>query len=346
MNSKFFLLSFLALSTLTAKAQITLGSEDMPRKFQKYVTATIWNQDIQFDATAGSTEATWDLSDITYEDRDLDTTELVSPADVGYEEEFPDANIVMQNRGMTIMANSQEDGIYWLGGLIDLGPEGKTAIQFEGDFQYLSLPLAYGDKNVSEFSFEISNELGGNFSVDLLQNAKRSYDVNGHGFLKMGDGNSYEVLRIKVVEVDSGTTVIKSPMGERTNQERSYSYYYEFWANGFGQPLARVEVDSTDRTVVTSLELLDLQKTIVSTPNALSTNELSVFPNPAHTRLQVEMSTDIAEIHFFDLTSRKLIANAAYADGVDVSAISPGLYLIEAIDNKGSSVGFQKVLIQ
>lgn len=347
MNLRFILLPILSVLALSVKAQITLGTQDMPKVFEKYVSAYIDDDVIAFDPTVGGASATWDLSAFNSDGRGLDTAEFVSPEEAGYDKEFPNANLIIENDDFTIMANSGEDGIYWLGGAFAFGPvEQETTVEFEGNFKYLGLPLDYEDKNVSSFSFKLSNEMGGGISLETQQNFKRSYHVDGHGSMKMGNGNSYDVLRIKVIEVDSGTTVIKSPLGEETTNDRSYSYYYEFWAKGFGQPLARVEVDSADNSMAIGIELLDLQKTVVGAGERPVSQSLSVFPNPASDRIQIEQGQDVVEVQFFDLTSRTLIDRKSYANGVDVSSLSPGLYLVEAIDSKGSPIGFQKVLIQ
>lgn len=344
MKLKIYFSLLLTFSSVSLWAQITLGVEDMPSKFQKYVIASMRAEGIKFDATSGTVDGSWDLSAVTYADSNLDTTILITPADTEYESEFPDANIVMDNSDIVMMAYKSENGIEWHGGILEEWDTTRI-LKFEDPFEYLKLPLKYENKHADEFQFEISNVINSNFSIVVEQNFKRNYNVNGYGSLKMGDGNTYDVLRIKVREIDSSVSTVKTPMGEQTMTNRNFSYYYEFWANGFGQPLARVEVDSADHSSLLYMEILDLQKTIVGQPEQVAQSGLVVYPNPASTSIRIMHDEEIDHVNFFDLSSRRLISSEPFTGTVDVSTFKKGFYLVEVIGKEGAVLGRQKCLI-
>ena len=126
---------------------------------------------------------------------------------------------------------------------------------------------------------------------------------------------------------------------------RNFSYYYEFWANGFGQPLARVEVDSADHSVPTHMEVLDLQKTVVGQFEPTGVEGLVIYPNPANTSLRILHEQEIDQVNFFDLSSRSLISSQPYTGSVDVSTLRKGFYLVEVVGAEGDVLGRQKCLI-
>jgi len=343
MSTKHYLLTLCALLPLLLSAQISLDVSDMPALHQRYTKAYI-NQNIQFDATTGGINGQWDVSDIKYDNRQLDTTTLSAPNETEYEKEFPGATIVMNEDGIRMMAKVHKDGIEWLGGL--LGEDTITVIKFDEPFRFLQLPMTHRDSHADEFSFEMKRDIGPNISMISETTFKRSYEVNGYGSLKMKDGKTYDVIRVKVQEVDSSLFTFKSQWGEQSTTEIDYSYYYEFWAKGFGQPLVRVDVDSTDHSQALNIEILDMEGTSVGLSSITNNLAPGLFPNPGQNTVEIINANEVSQTVFHDITSKRIHTLSPNQSSLDISHLNSGFYLVHFLDADGKTIGHQKYLVQ
>jgi PKD repeat protein len=78
---------------------------------------------------------------------------------------------------------------------------------------------------------------------------------------------------------------------------------------------------------------------IISTPE-FDAGEFSIYPNPANERLQISM-TNLALVSKFEImdATGRLIHSGKYTGSIDVSALSPGAYMMKVTSNGEYSVG-------
>ncbi len=86
--------------------------------------------------------------------------------------------------------------------------------------------------------------------------------------------------------------------------------------------------------------------THVNTTGALAETAISIYPNPATNRLHIDLEDNTAGIYYitiYDIVGRKklMLPKPMVSDGLDVSALNPGEYLIKIMDTKGNT-GFKK----
>jgi len=75
--------------------------------------------------------------------------------------------------------------------------------------------------------------------------------------------------------------------------------------------------------------------------NQLQANEIKVFPNPATDQLIIEAIDPLLQVRIRDLQGRLLLQqNAGYQlrHSMDVHALTPGIYLVEAENASGKVI--------
>jgi hypothetical protein len=61
-------------------------------------------------------------------------------------------------------------------------------------------------------------------------------------------------------------------------------------------------------------------------------NEITIYPNPAESIIQVNSVEEIESIHILTLDGKKIISNLEISTNVaDVSELSTGVYLVELV---------------
>ena len=86
----------------------------------------------------------------------------------------------------------------------------------------------------------------------------------------------------------------------------------------------------------------------VSVNEIPSLNELSVYPNPASTVLNVDYDTKGIQFNyeFTDATGRLTVSNRLLNNRIDVSAFANGFYVIKIFDSGRNNIFQQKVIVQ
>ena len=338
---------------LGTQAQITIKQADMPKKYQRYVAATIETDSASnFDATAGGANAVWDLSMVTFQADSLDTISFLRPAEIGYQDSFPSANLVFEEEsdGGYIMAQSDENGIKWLGGVFT-GDDSSMVIRFDKPLQYIKLPITSTSTHVDHGSFKIVQTMGEppfQLTITIENTVQRSYEATGYGALKMPNGNSYDVLRLKVVEVDTSKTIVKSPLGSETTTDVEYEYYYEFWANDFGYPLAKIWVDSAYNDTSRVMEILDIENTSLGIEPSIQEMSFSVFPNPTSGQLNVHSPMDGGTVKIYNMAMQEVAVFAPNQTQrqMDVTHLPKGVYVVQLFSASNVPLASEKLVIQ
>lgn len=237
----------LLLTSLVSFGQITLTYYDLPNRGENYLSQSISNlerTDFPDEVFEASTEAmTWDLSGITGTENE-DTVRFLWVEGTPYENDFPESNMVdfdPENGNQYTYFEKNQEGFFMSGygtglesdlGAFEITPEFRPASPL------LKIPATMGDK-VAEVS---------RASVDFLtfgeMNIKNdmSYEIDGFGTLKVPSGVEYEVIRIKRETNTELITKISFGGDGFTDTTYTEEETYEFYASGYGQPIATITV--------------------------------------------------------------------------------------------------------
>ena len=246
-----------------------------------------------------------------------------------------------------IMGKVDKNGIEFQGAVFDDG-DTLMVLKFNDPVQILKLPMTNGAANVDEGYFDMNMTFGQPpFSIkfEMKNYLKRSYSVDGYGSLKMPDNNSYDVLRLRIVERDSSVTKTISPFGTESETDVSHSYYYEFWANGFGQPLAKIEVDSAKNDSSIYYEILDMGNTSVSR-ETIKAVDFTIFPNPAQDQVFLQGTEQAAQFSIVDIANKEVKRVNANNSAVNISELPSGLYMVQMLSDNGTVIGTKKLMVK
>ena len=332
-----------------ANAQITLTQKDMPKRFQQYVMGYIDGDEVaNFDATTGGMNGSWDLSGLSISDSNLDTFTFISPNETGFKDSFPTANIVFtEGEDGVIMARVDENGLEYQGAVFE-EDDTMMMLKFNDPVQMLKLPLTNGSANIDGGYFGIKESFGEPpfvIEADIKTYFNRSYIVDGYGTLKMPDNKDYDVLRLRIVEADSTYSKLTSPFGNETEIDVEHSYYYEFWAEGFGQPLAKIEVDSAHNDTSLYFEVLDMGKTSVGR-QTVKTSDFAIYPNPAQDQVFLQGTEQAAQFSVVDIANKEVLRVNANNSAVNISELPSGIYMVQMLSADGSVLGTEKLMVR
>lgn len=181
-------------------------------------------------------------------------------------------------------------------------------------------PMQYGDAFNGVLSFFMSVPTLGAYG----QHATRSSIVDGAGVLNTPYG-SYEVLRVKAVRHITDTLFIEQfGIGQTINRPEQIDYA---WISPeVSGPVLKMSVVAGE---VVSAQLF-LDSTSVSTPE-LSSTDFHIYPNPAHDFIYIETGKNhqTYNLTIYSLEGKKVLSQTANNLMLDISSLSPGMYVIQ-----------------
>jgi hypothetical protein len=100
-----------------------------------------------------------------------------------------------------------------------------------------------------------------------------------------------------------------------------------------------------------TLSLLDSTTTnqyvLVESVNENQMNDFVIFPNPANDQIQLrDLTSSYAKIQIYTLDGKLVLESNFYNNPIDVTNLSPGSYIINAISNRTSMQKTTKLIIQ
>lgn len=329
-----------------AQAQITIEAKDMVKKYHEYHLAYQDDSTFTFDATQGGKDATWDLSGLV-SDGSPDTMIFDLPTTSEFKDSFPQSNLLLtQDSGFFSFIKVDQSGLEWQGIVFGEGDSAEI-VHFTDPMKRLAVPMTEGSKHYDRGSFSFEFEFGFppfTIKVTSTEILTRSYEVDGYGSLKMPNDSSYDVLRLKVTEID--TTINKGPSGD-PEIEVYHSYYYEFWAKEYGIALARIEVDSADHSKAGFVEFLDLERTKVGIASKVQAEKnFVVFPNPATHQINIVHNGKVGSVSLFDVSGKEVLTQTGAVNMMNTSALKPGVYSLRALSHEGQLLDVERILIQ
>lgn len=342
--SRFAVILILLSSSLIAKAQISITSDDMPALQGDYLRANALNLD-GFDFAATGENYNWDFSSL--ESQNSNTLDFVSVGDAPFAYQFlfnnpfdPEygADLVIETDGFDTGTDISLDNFYQFYKLTDdaysIVGYGATISGFPVpaktdpiDVVY-SLPIEFGDNHnsYSEWLIEIPS------LATYLLKQDRSYEVDGYGTLVLPDG-SYDVLRLKMDILSQDSLVI--PQFEIDVEFERESTEYHWLALGEGVPV----LQATERFGVISAITYKSDE-VIDNISELSSFTFAMYPNPAQEILWIQSSSsESSAVKIFDafgkltLEENFIVGRAA----LDIAELASGVYYVNFTNGNGTS---------
>jgi hypothetical protein len=347
-------LAILGLTSYNAGAQITLTTADMPsvgKIFQNNFD-TLASSVNKLSPGGKGAAVTWSYGGvpISYEQADS----IVLPSTTPYASQFGAANLAdttfgtigytyFNNSSSSFLVIGTEQSINGYTAGIVFNPA-MTELNFPGNY----LNTSGGTTKATIPPFAIIPAVSGFDSGKGTVHVTYSDTIDSYGSITT-PYNTYNTLRQKDYEY-----TLDSILGYNTishswiliQVQETKTFTYRWFANGIGDVVATMTMDSTD-TKVKSFEWY------AGKPNGI--NEVSqahhtlVYPNPASTQVTFRFSAQNAQyISVYDLTGRE-ITKAEMLNGTSVlntSSFSNGLYLFRLTDKSGNVLDNGKFTIQ
>jgi len=356
---KIYLLFNLVVVSLFAfsgnsSAQITVTSADMPAIGNKFVndhdTVKTSTSKISVPTMGASMSWNYNFLPTTYQDTDS----FVNPSSTPYASSFPSANLADSTYG-----NAGYN--YWNGTGSSFSIEGTVQniagataiIPFSPAVLELNLPAHFGDIGGGTTMATIAPIA---ITYIIYDSAKGVIHVTytdtiaGWGTLTtpLWAGQTYNTLCQKHYEYDIDSLWVHNS-GTHTwaffQRQVTKMYQYRWYANGIGNLVGNMTVDSTNKKVQSMQWYAGLPNSI----NELSKqNNTLVYPNPCTNQVTFRYTQqNAATIFVFDITGRE-ITNAEMKNGaavINASAYSAGMYLYHIADNSGNVIGNGKFTV-
>jgi len=337
---KILLLSLTCLS-ISAMAQITITSSDLPEAGKKYFRSQPSNASIIDESETGANH-TWDYTELQRDSRDTLIYQKVSNTPIFYQFLF---NNPLSPSYMATEGRWSED--VNLGGFITMSDNYLFSKQTSSDWtevgigttisgvplptQYsdiktkLKLPLNYQDFNTDDYSYLIQIPTIGVSGQD----GTLTYEVDGWGTIKL-PGGTYDAIRVKT-ELNKSDTIYLDALNFGLKIPSS-EVIYEWYAKGEGFPVLTV-TKSLFGAVTTVLYSDDL---ISGINNSLAVGLNKLYPNPATNMLNLDLVSNNLSVTVLDVSGSVVLQpNELSPSQIDVSMLPKGMYFVK-IENQES----------
>ncbi|GAB4249654.1 MAG: hypothetical protein Kow0079_02390 [Vicingaceae bacterium] len=366
-NVYLFIAAFLPL---IAFKQITYTNSSFPAVNDSILTST------DFDSTfvvspPSSTAQNWNYSMFTTQFFNL---EIVQPASAGSAAaQFPNADIytTLTNNFGSAYVDVTTTEVKQIGGGIDFFGFGMIA-PFSDPRTVQYAPITYGSSNTDNFLLYFAQNIdsipglrtlidsltGGTISPDSIRfnfNGTDNFNVDAFGTLQSPDGNTYNVIRQKVVSYTNfalelrippifpglpGTWIDISSFVPLPIPANDTIIHYDYLADTYNQPIVRFNMDRTDSYIQsinfmgqTNVGILDIDM-----------SDFSVYPNPSNNVFNIS-GENISNVSIYDLNG-KIILTKSFNHSSFVTVkhqLTKGIYLIEIENDK--HIRHQKLIV-
>ncbi len=343
MNKTFTLTLLMLLFGVSAQAQITITSNDMPQPADTIRSSTSFDF-IQYDFTETGENHHWDFTELSPFSQRVDSFVTVQETPVFFWPFFlKSANLVLE--------------IPDFQGIPELGEgEGWQYFNNTGSaysdvgygllLQEIPLPLKYDEADVLyQFPLNYADTAEGEARLEfsfpdlgyILIERDRQTEVDGWGTLETPFG-SFEVLRLKSIVNEFDSIYIDS-LAQGFPIYRNYTEY-KWMAKDYGLPLLYViDDDVFGASIVYQDSVRDLS---VSVPELAMENDqpFVLFPNPADKQVNIEFkqqSSQPVHLRITDMTGRHLYAETLpgipqnefiHSIALNPRQFRPGLYIL------------------
>lgn len=322
--------SLFLLASLSANAQITIGSSDMPSAGSSYVLSNAGLLD-GIDFTETGAGYTWDFGAMSSTGQTTRTYSNISSAPFTYQFLFNNpfdqahlASYTIETEGFSVAQvsfenfyefykNSNDDfRIVGYGATVNSLP---VPAQTNPTDVIYDFPLEFGNTNESYSEWPISIPTIGSY----LLKQTRSYEVDGHGTLILPNG-TYECLRVKM-DIAANDSLYIEALGFGFSIPRN-STEYHWLATGEGVPVLRAVYNLGFASQVTYLDTPD-------NVSEIATPDFQVYPTVANDLVYASNSLNqTMDVRIYSL-SGQLVMQQSNARILNVSSFSNGMYVVE-----------------
>ena len=365
-------LSILFIFSFAANAQITVTDADFVGVGDVIFQAT--------DNTPASTinigntgiNQTWDFS--TLQESSTGNLLFISPIGTTYENQYPNANLCMNDNGSLSYYNKTSTGLFI---------HGINDTVFHSPTLFYPLPLTYGltisdgpiliidnvitgpllslalpPSTVSTLSNGLANRAD-TALIKIINTTDFLVDASGTMTIPLG---TFDILRLKSIKYTNseldiycsdtisgiGTWINNVPfssipfLGSFSNNETEYKYEWITDNVSVAFLLAEIIVDSADNII----NGVSFQTTAPSYINESNQDIFNIYPIPATYNLNLESAIDnITTYKIYDLNGNLILENAFTKNTkVDLSNMAKGTYLLNISTKKGSIT--KKIIVE
>jgi hypothetical protein len=341
--------------------QIVVSVEDFPTAGTTFWMADDDELESGVDVgTASSTPQTWDFSmlitDTLYE------IEFHDPATVDPNNDFPGADIALDQFGGYAFADISTNDVQIIGLTADFGAALGLPIPFEAAvnaddswkiFEFpSSVGVSYEDTAVFDFKFDSDGLVPFPYnlawdpdSIRVLRTYYSEAEIDAEGTLVDVLTATHNVLRQSVLEtsIDSVWGYVSGSWnpapnfpGVFDNPQISVDTSFRF----IGQELGYIVVEVTmngDGTPKNATFMSDPSECCSGVEEIVAAGANVLYPNPATDRIQIRTRGDIYELRIMDMSGKLLITDRLTVDGqiVDLNRLASGLYFYQMINEYG-----------
>lgn len=343
------LFSSLVISALSASAQITINTGDMPVAGETYIMAN--DTTVTSYGSAGASQ-TWNFA--SWANQSTDTTIFASPSSVPGSTYFPTATLGIDGGdGASFMKNSSSS-LDILGFYGDFG-FGPTAVQFIPAQKFLSFPATYLGTYNGTSKYELTFYVGqpGLDSMKVKASVNYTSTIDAWGSLTTPANSNVNSLRQKYIEISTDSTFLL-PTGQpwmfnpstpgNTNPRVDTTNSYRWWSNTKKFPVAEITADGNN-VVSNASYLLTMQ--VGLNEQMMAKNELNVFPNPASDKINISGVSAESYLVIFDVYG-KLIESGRlkkFNTTLNTSNYQNGIYFYQITSMKGKPLGNGKFVV-
>lgn len=161
------------------------------------------------------------------------------------------------------------------------------------------------------------------FTQNVLQN--NTFTYNNTGLLVRGDATS-------PASVSGNTICANTYMNIENTDNINIDFRNNCWCSDDSAGIAAYIMDGYDNVNLGLLNYSPWTQCALTTDDLQQEDPVSVFPNPAVNELQ--LSETVSRVVVYDAAGKEILSTIN-TDHVDVSALAPGIYVIELMDDNG-----------
>ena len=342
--SKASLMGSLMLSVLLTSAQIIITSDNVPSPGTNFIKG-IDDLPVGLDPGTPGPGKVWDFSPLITEE--TIAYSYVDPDATPHPDYFPEANLALHSSDTAYSYLYYDQDVYKMQGLMMEYQGQEYAFDYTPDLILFNFPFTYGDQLSQDYYFEwiYTNNQD---SVKVKDYVTRSLEADAFGTVYLPAG-TFNAIRAKVTQVNKdsmwaqvlGNWMLISVTVSASNY---YDWYTEHPDVDIG--LVSMQYDET-WTTLESAEFF--KESFVGIEPEPDKAKLDIYPNPSadvifvnttgfpgHTLQIINIAGDI-------VIEQEMIADR---EEVDVSNLSPGIYLCRILDEISGNLNQEKIMIK
>ena len=329
-----------AIATCSASMAQTLNITDTTSIGSSIDYWVVDSNVVTLDAVTG-TAVTWDYSDILAYNLPMQTNTVVDVVGTTWESDFGAASYMEDfTDGLkTYFSHTATETI--INGFVLEGDFEIVMVYNTDPLVALQYPMNQGDTYVDDI---IGEATATGIPLPITMTGTATVTADGTGTLKIGDTDFTGVIRVKTVEVTSGTT----PFGPADVTRTSYNYYQ---VGSYEMPIFRiddivVEIPAAGTLGFRSAYSIEQITDYVGVEESVELNEFTIYPNPATDVATIKMTNKVESLTVYNAVGQVIeqIQNPATNVNLNTSQFETGIYFVEL--KVGENISTKKLVIK